>query len=148
MKKTNEFLQAHVRSQPVVVIFCAAGTDRSFFLLTAQLGLYLPSVLHVVPTWPRAGLPTTVQTGNPAKSSLIPASHGTNLCLANVIGHGAVDRPSGVVVPRTCASSSLAHQSFIVLRIHGLPLRRGAPAFQTRPVALAVTRGSLCPSSR
>ena len=47
MKKTNEFLWAHVRSQSVVVIFCAARTDRSFLRLQLD-SVHLYSMLFLL----------------------------------------------------------------------------------------------------
>ena len=72
-------------------------------------------------------------------SFLAPHRIANTVSLANDIEHDNVDRPSGIVVPRTHTPSSLRASIF-----HRLAY---TPAFRTRPMALAIAGASLYPSS-
>ena len=120
MKRTKEFLQAHIRPP---------RPSRSFSVLlvrTAHLFTYrssrVPSPIPYSIPLLVVSVPAFLRLFKLASQQVVlcPVSHLTanTVSLANDIGRRAVDRPSGIVVPRAHISSSLACQSFIAWRIH------------------------------
>ena len=152
------YTPVHIRFVAHVNVKISPSPSCSFFVLlvltalsshTAQPGLYVPSCTPCRSCLPPYRPPYTVQTGKLTESPPRPPSYGTTntVCVANDIGHDADYRLSGVVVPRTRTSSSLARQSLIVQYIHVHICADVRLLSWIRPVALAVTRTSLCPSS-
>jgi len=146
-KKTSKFLQADIRAQSVVLFLCAARVHCSFLHLQLTRSLY--STMYSILPLPASLRPCKLTSHQCPR---LPVSHRAvnDVSLISDTGHDAVDRPSGVVVPCTRTSSSLAVQSFIDLRIHVQLLYRGGPAFsdsshdphrrQRQPVSCTLAR--------
>ncbi len=85
-KKTNEFLQAHIRPPSVTLIRCVARAHCPFLHLQVKSLSISHPVLHTAPGCLRAGVPTTLQTRKLTESPMCPVLHRT----ANTVSLTAV----------------------------------------------------------
>ncbi len=143
--KTNEFLQAHIPPHVRHAHSLCCSCSPFMSSLTDQVIPYLPSRTSyrswLSPCRPPYDSSNSQANRESSVSCLAPPCTANTVSSENDIDHGAVDRPSGVVAPRTYTSTSLARQSFIAWRIHVQCTCSSAPApvhllFRTCPMAL------------
>ena len=120
--KTNEFLQAHIPPHVRHAHSLCCSCSPFMSSLTDQVIPYLPSRTSyrswLSPCRPPYDSSNSQANRESSVSCLAPPCTANTVSSENDIDHGAVDRPSGVVAPRTYTSTSLARQSFIAWRIH------------------------------